>query len=87
MNNNEVNLIDGILVRPRKKDDAMNLHSKTFIELNAQELQREIDYISGQYDYVSNCEYLPKDIKVKQADYLWKELDALTTRMLVVSMG
>lgn len=64
----------------------MHLHSKIFEELNKDELQRELDYLSGQYDYVSICEYLPDDIKAKQITHLWNQIDSLTSRYILLSM-
>jgi hypothetical protein len=59
--------MDGILVKQKTNRDMMNLHNKTFMELDKNELQREIDYLWGQYDFVSQSEDLPHDIKIKKA--------------------
>lgn len=75
-----------LIIREKRNPEYMNLHNKTFMELNKDELQREIDYLFGQYDYVSTCEYLPKDVRLKKARYLWDEIDALSTRYLLLSL-
>ncbi|WP_455719011.1 hypothetical protein, partial [Anaerosporobacter sp.] len=78
---------NGALVINKIDNTMMNLHSKTYLELNKDELQREIDYLWGQYDYVTHCEFLPEDFKEKQEKYLWKQISLFTTRYisLVVS--
>lgn len=76
----------GYLVKEKIDKRMMNLHSKTFMELDKDELQREIDYIWGVYDYVSQSEHLQEEIKTEQAQYLWGKIDAMTTRYLHLSM-
>lgn len=83
--NEEVVVMDGILIK-QKNSEMMNLHNKTFMELNKDELQREIDYLWGQYDFVSQSEELPHDFRINKAKYLWSRIDSLTTRYLLVSM-
>lgn len=84
--NDVVVAMDGILVKQKRNREMMNLHNKTFMELNKDELQREIDYLWGQYDFVSQSEVLPSEYRIKKAKYLWNEIDALTTRYLFKSM-
>ena len=85
-NNYTVKEVDGILVKEKINKEMMNLTNKAFMDLSKNELQREIDYLWGQYDYISQSEYLPSDIKTKQAKYLWKQIDAMTTRLLCKSL-
>ena len=73
---------DGSLVRNKIDSALMNLHSKTYLELDKNELQREIDYLWGQYDYVTHCEYLPEDVKEKQEKSLWEQISLFTTRYI-----
>lgn len=82
MDNYNVKEINGVLVREKINKEMMNLHCKTFMELNRDELQREIDYLWGQYDYVTQSEYLPEDVKEKQEKYLWKQIDLFTGRYI-----
>ena len=85
MDNFNVSMRDGFLVRNKINNEMMNLTNKKFMDLNIDELQREIDYLWGQYDYVTLCEYLPDEIRIKKSKYLWNEIDALTTRYLILS--
>ncbi len=78
--------MDGILVKQNRNREMMNLHNKPFMELNKDELHREIDYLWGQYDFVSQSEVLPRDYRINKSKYLWDEIDALTTRYLLLSM-
>lgn len=77
---------DDILIKQKKDKDMMNLHNKRFMELNKDELKREIDYLWGQYDFVSQCEELPKEYRVKKAKYIWDQLDVMTTRFISLSI-
>lgn len=86
MKNYNVKVINGNLGREKKDNRYMNLTNKEFIDLSADELQREIDYLWGQHDYVFNSEYLPDDIKDKQLKQLWKKIDVLTTRFVLMSL-
>lgn len=86
MENYNVKEVNGLLVKEKINKNMTNLHNKTFMELNADELHREIDYLWGMYDYVSQSEYLPEDIRNKQGNYLWKQLDIYTNRYLHLSL-
>lgn len=78
--------MDGILVKQKRNCEMMNLHDKTYMELNKDELHREIDYLWGQYDFVSQSEDLPHEIKIKRAKYLWNQIDAMTSRYISMSI-
>ena len=86
INNYDVVEKDGILVKQKIDKGMMNLHNKSFMELNKDELHREIDYLWGQYDFVSQSEELPKDYKIKKANYIWDEIDIMTTRYLSLNL-
>lgn len=77
---------DGILVKQKIDKGMMNLHNKPFMELDKDELHREIDYLWGQYDFVSQSEELPKDYKIKKANYIWSQIDIMTTRYISLSL-
>ena len=86
INNYDVVEKDGILVKEKINKEMMNLTNKAFMDLSKNELQREIDYLWGQYDFVSQSEELPHDFRINKAKYLWSRIDSLTTRYLLVSM-
>lgn len=87
-NINNYNVIekDGILVKNKIDKGMMNLHNKPFMELDKNELQREIDYLWGQYDFISQCEELRHDFKTKKAKYLWDQIDLFTKRYISLSI-
>lgn len=82
MDNFNVKEENGILVKEKINKDMMNLHSKTMFELNHAELQREIDYLWGQYDFVTRCDELSSDVKTKYAKSIWDKLDLMTKLFL-----
>jgi len=85
MNNYNVKVINGNLGREKIDNKYMNLTNKEFMDLSVKELQREIDYSWGQYDYIFNSEYIPEDIKDEQLKYLWDKIDVMTTRLVLIS--
>lgn len=86
INNYDVVEKDGILVKCKIDKGMMNLHNKPFMELDKDELHREIDYLWGQYDFVSQSEELPHDYKIKKANYIWNQIDIMTTRYISLSL-
>lgn len=82
MENYIVKEVDGILGREKINKRLMNLTNKEFMNLTMDELKREIDYLWGQYDYIFQSEYIPKDIKDKQLKYLWNQIDVITIRLI-----
>lgn len=77
---------DGMLVKQKIDKYMMNLHNKPFMELDKDELHREIDYLWGQYDFVSQSEELPHDFRIKKAKYLWDQIDLFTKRYISLSI-
>lgn len=86
MENYNVKVINGNLGREKINNKYMNLTNKEFMNLSIDELQREIDYSWGQYDYIFNSDYIPGDIKDKQLKYLWDKIDVMTTRFVLMTI-
>lgn len=86
INNYNVIEKDGMLVKQKIDKTMMNLHNKSFMELDKDELYREIDYLWGQYDFVSQCEELPHDFRINKAKYLWDQIDLFTKRYISLSI-
>lgn len=82
MENYNVKEVNGNLGREKINKKLMNLSNKEFMDLTMNELQRETDYLWGQYDYIFESEYIPIDIKDKQLKYLWNQIDAITIRLI-----